>query len=70
MHEPSFRTLKSAIETFCEKNGDHPLLKDSIGTLKAALYEIEPTFLSPGQKVARSYTATGQEDQKKAPQHQ
>lgn len=49
----SYYTLKSAIESFAHIHGDHPLLKDSVGQLKVTLYDIEPVFMSPGQKAAR-----------------
>lgn len=66
----SFHTLKVAVESFVEKHQDHPLLKDSIGQLKGALYDIEPVFMSPGQKAAREVNPAGQDPMGKQPVHQ
>lgn len=62
--DASYQRLKSAIEVFSKKHEDHPLIKDSIGQLKAALYDIEPVFMSPGQRAAREAYPQGLRAQK------
>lgn len=66
----SFLAMKSAINTFAKKHNDHPLMKDSIGQLNAALYDIEPIFMSPGQKAARDVMPTGQDPMGNQPVHE
>jgi len=62
--------MKVSVEDFVRRHENDPLLKDDIGQLRLALSNIEPTFMSPGQKAARDVMPSGQEPMGNQPVHQ
>jgi hypothetical protein len=65
------KELSTAVAKFCEEYKDHPLLADTVATLKNAMYELDTMLMSPGQKVVASYdNPAGQEPMGNSPIHQ
>jgi hypothetical protein len=71
MNYQTHKELQDAVAKFTEEYKDHPLLKDTVATLKEAMYDLDTMLMSPGQKVVRSYAQpTGQEPDAFSPNHQ
>lgn len=72
MNYVTHKELSEAVAKFCEEYKDHPLLSDTVHTLKQAMYELDTMLMSPGQQAIReAYTLpTGQEPSAQQPEHQ
>ena len=71
MNYQTHKELQKAVDKFAKEYQDHPLLKDTVATLKQAMYDLDTMLMSPGQKVVASYAQpTGQEPSGFSPKHQ
>jgi hypothetical protein len=71
MNYKTHKELQEAVDKFAKEYQDHPLLKDTVSTLKAAMFDLETMLMSPGQKVVRSYAQpSGQEPNGFSPKSQ
>lgn len=50
MNYQTHKELSNAVAKFCEEYKDHPLLADTVATLKNAMYELDTMLMTPGQK--------------------
>jgi hypothetical protein len=71
MNYQTHKELQEAVANFTQEYEDHPLLKDTVTTLKQAMYDLDTMLMSPGQKVVKSYALpTGQEPNGFSPKSQ
>lgn len=72
MNYETHQELKQAAAKFIEEYKDHPLLKDTVATLRDAMYDLDTMLMTPGQKAAREayIRPTGQEPTGQQPVHQ
>jgi hypothetical protein len=71
MNYQTHKELQEAVAKFVTEYEDHPLLADTVASLKSAMYDLDTMLMSPGQKVVASYVKpTGQEPSTTDPKHQ
>jgi hypothetical protein len=71
MNYKTHQELKRAVSKFVKEYEDHPLLADTVASLKSAMYDLDTMLMTPGQKVVASYVKpTGQEPSSFDPKHQ